>query len=252
MHNGRANTMPLIILSVLVQVIAIVHLLRTGRDMRWIILIIFLPMIGSLAYFVIEVLPSLRQDPLTRRALRRARASIDPNRGVREGSLAYERSRSVETASNLADQLVKAGKFDEAIRVCNEARTGLFEDDPKILLSLANAQFGGGLYSETVSTLEYLREKNPGFRSPDGHVIYARALEEGGETDRALKEYEALARYYPGAEARVRHAILLKKLGRTDEAQRLFAELLKDARLAPKHFRRSQREWIELAEREQA
>ena len=34
------------------------------------------------------------------------------------------------------------------------------------------------------------------------------------------------------------------------KASELFAAILKDARLAPKHFRRSQREWIELAERE--
>ena len=121
---------------------------------------------------------------------------------------------------------------------------------PKLLLSLANAQFGAGRYTGTVATLDYLREKNPGFRSPDGHLIYARALEESGDTDRALKEYETLVGYYPGAEARTRQALLYKKLGRTAEASRLFAELLKDARLAPRHFRRSQREWIDLAERE--
>ncbi len=242
--------MPIVILSVVIQVIAIVHVLRTGRDMRWILLIVFLPMIGTLVYLIIEVLPSLKHDPTARRALRRARAAIDPNHGVREGSLAYERSQSVETASRLADQLVEANQCDEAIRVCNEARKGLFEDDPKILLSLANAQFGAGLYSATVSTLDYLRDKNPGLRSADGHLLYARALEEGGETDRALQEYEALAKYYPGAEARVRQALLHKRLGHTDEASRLLAELLDDARLAPKHFRRSQREWIDLAKRE--
>ena len=39
-----------------------------------------------------------------------------------------------------------------------------------------------------------------------------------------------------------------KKVAKYD--QRKIAALLKDARLAPKHFRRSEREWIELAERE--
>ena len=56
--------------------------------------------------------------------------------------------------------------------------------------------------------------------------------------------------YYPGAEARVRQAMLCKKLGDKQRAAELFAAILKDARLAPKHFRRSEREWIELAERE--
>jgi hypothetical protein len=239
-----------VLITLAVQVITVVHLFRTGRDMRWLFLIIFLPMIGCLAYFIIEVLPSLRQSPSARRALRRAHDAVDPNRGVREGSLDYERSQNVETASRLAGELTKAGRYEDAVRVCNEARTGLFEDDPKILLALGQAQFAAKDYPAAIATLDYLREKNPGFRSPDGHLLYARALEESGATERGLEEYSALANYYPGAEARVRHALLYKKLGQTTRAGELFAAVLQDARLAPPHFRRSQREWIELAERE--
>ena len=242
--------MPLYIISIVLPLIAIVHLLRTGRDMRWLFLIIFLPMIGAIAYFVIEILPSFTHSPNARRAMSRARRSIDPNRGLREGALEYERSQNIETAARLADELTKAGRYDDAIRVCEEARTGLFEDDPKILLALSKAQFAAARYTDAVATLDRLREKNPGLRSAEGHLIYARALEESGDTQRALEEYAALAGYYPGAEARVRQALLYKKIGERDKAAELFAAILKDARLAPKHFRRSQREWIELAERE--
>jgi hypothetical protein len=253
---GRANRtshrMPFVILTVALQIIAVVHLFRTGRSMTWLFLIIMVPMVGCLAYFIIEVLPALNHSPTARKALRRAKQAIDPNRGVREGSLNYERSQNVDTASRLADELTKAGRHDEAIRVCNEARTGLFEDDPKILLALANAQFAAGQHSDAIATLDYLRETNPSFRSAYGHLVYARALDESGATGRALEEYSALANYFPGAEARVRQAMLYKRLGDNVRAGELFAALLKDARLAPKHFRRSEREWIELAERESA
>jgi hypothetical protein len=244
--------MPFLILTVALQVAAVVHLFRTGRNMSWLFLIILVPMIGCLAYFFVEVLPSLNQSPSARKAMRRARQAFDPNRGVREGSLNYERSQNVDTASKLAGELTKAGRHEEAIRVCMEARTGLFEDDPKILLALGNAQFAASRYADAIATLDYLREKNPGFRSADGHLVYARSLEENGATERALEEFAALVNYYPGAEARVRQAMLYKKLGNQARAGELFAALLKDARLAPKHFRRSEREWIELAERESA
>jgi hypothetical protein len=242
--------MPLVLLTVAIQVIAVVHLFRTGRDMRWLFLIILVPFVGCLAYFIIEVLPSLRNSPTARRTLRRAQRAIDPNRSLRENSLNYERSQNVDTASKLADELTKAGRYAEAIRICNEARTGLFENDPKILLALAQAQFASQDYAAAIGTLDDLRAKNPGLRSADGHLIYARSLEESGATERALEEYAALANYYPGAEARVRQALLHKRLGQTAKATELIAALLKDARLAPKHFRTSQREWIELAERE--
>lgn len=244
--------MPLYIATIAIQVIAAVHLFRTGRDTRWLFAIVFLPVVGSLAYFFVEVLPSLQHNRTARSVLRRARDTVDPNRGVREGALDYERSQNIETASKLADELTKAGRFADAIKVCSDARTGIFEDDPKILLPQANAEFGAGRYGDAIATLDYLREKNPGFRSADGHLTYARALEESGTADRALTEYEALARYYPGVEARVRQAMLHKKLGHAEQAAQLFAAILKDARLAPKHFRRSQREWLDLAEREAA
>jgi hypothetical protein len=242
--------MPFFILTIALQVIAVVHLFRTGRNMSWLFLIILVPMIGCLAYFIVEVLPSLNQSPGARRAMRRAQNAFDPKRGLREGSLNYERSQNIETAAKLAGELTRAGRHDEAIKICNEARTGLFEDDPKILLALANAQFAAGDHAGAIATLDYLRDKNPGFRSADGHLVYTRSLEESGASERALKEYAALVNYYPGAEARVRQAMLYKKLGQTPRAAELFAALLNDARLAPKHFQRDQREWIELAKRE--
>jgi hypothetical protein len=241
---------PLVILTLAMQILAVVHLFRTGRDMRWLFLIILVPAIGCIAYFLIEVLPSLRQSPAARRALRAAKQAVDPNRGIREGSLDYERSQNVETAARLADELTKAGRYQEAIRVCSDTRRGLFEDDPKILLALGTAQFAAGDHRDAIATLDYLREKNPSFRSADGHLIYARALEESDATERALEEYAALVKYYPGAEARVRQALLVKKLGRLDEARALFDAVLEDGRLAPKHFQRSQREWLDLAGRE--
>lgn len=241
-----------LLLTVALQVIAVVHLFRTGRNMTWLFLIILVPMVGCIAYFIIEVLPSLNQSPAARKALRRAQQAIDPTRALREGSLNYERSQNIESAARLAGELTKAGRHSEAIRICTEARTGLFEDDPKILLALANAQFAADDHNGAIATLDYLRDKNPGFRSADGHLVYARALEASGATDRAIEEYSALANYYPGAEARVRQAILYKKLGDTARANELFAAVLKDARLAPKHFQRSEREWIELAKRESA
>ena len=153
------NVMPFLLLTIALQVIAVVHLFRTGRNMTWLFLIILVPMVGCIAYFIIEVLPSLNQSPAARKALRRAQQAIDPNRALREGSLNYERSQNIESAARLAGELTKAGRHSEAIRICTEARTGLFEDDPKILLALAHAQFAAGDHTAAIATLDYLRDK---------------------------------------------------------------------------------------------
>jgi hypothetical protein len=241
--------MPYAIISVIVQALLIIHVLKTGRDFRWIFLLIFLPGIGPLIYFVMEILPGLTGGLGARRAARRVGKLVDPGRSLRQHQLDYERSRNVDTATRLANELVREGRNDEAIKVCEESRGGVFADDPTLLMALAAALFAKREFGKAIETLDELRAKNPQFRSPDGHLLYARALDEEGRTAKAIEEYEALARYYPGAEARVRLAQLQQKVGNTETARRLFGQIVEDARLAPKHFQRAQREWIDVAKK---
>jgi hypothetical protein len=238
------------IIFLVIQVLLIIHVVRTGREMWWILVLLFLPGIGSLIYLIIEVLPSLGGNVTARRTARTFGRMIDPTRELREARLEYERNRSVGTTTRLAEALVRNGKPDEAIEICKQARTGVFEDDPTILLTLGSAYFAKGAYAETIEALDRLRQTSPKFHSPDGHLLYARALEAAGESQRALEEYEAVSRYYPGAEARVRYAQLHKRMGHDGVAREMLQRILDDARLAPRHFRVAQREWIDLAKHE--
>jgi len=81
------------------------------------------------------------------------------------------------------------------------------------------------------------------------HLLYARALEAEGNVPKALEEYRVLATSYPGAEAAVRYAQLLQSHGERAEAQKVARELLEQARIAPGHYRRAQRTWLEAAQR---
>ena len=242
--------MPIAIVLAVVQGILIIHVLKTGRDFRWIFLILFLPGIGSIIYVVMEIIPAFSGGLAAKRAARRVTDFVDPGRGVRHQTLEYERSQNVDTSTRLAGELLKDGKYDEAIKVCEEARSGIFEDDPTILLTLANAHFLKDNFTDAIETLDFLRERNPEFRSPDGHLLYARSLEGDGATERALEEYRAVSSYFPGVEARVRFAQLHKRVGDAQTAKEMFEEIIQDARLAPRHFRKAQKEWIEIAKRE--
>ena len=97
--------------------------------------------------------------------------------------------------------------------------------------------------------VEDLIRMNPDFKSPEGHLLYARSLEEEGNIDKAIEEYRVLAGSYPGAEAAVRYAQLLKSQGRGDEAQKVVRDLLEQARIAPAHYRKAQKSWLDAAQR---
>jgi len=83
-------------------------------------------------------------------------------------------------------------------------------------------------------------------------LLYARALEGAGNLDKALEEYAAVSKYYAGAEAPLRYARLLRTTGKPEQARRELKDLLEHARLAPRHYRRMQQQWLSEAERELA
>jgi hypothetical protein len=240
----------LLILSIAIQVLMIVHVIRTGRNSLWIWAIALLPLAGPIAYLVVEILPGLRHSRGARRAATAVRDTFDPDRDLRQYASEVRISGNVDSRRRLAEELLSKGQFHEAIETYRSALTGLYEHDPQLLLGLARAQFANADFAAARATLDRLIAENPDFKSPDGHLLYARALEGEGNLEKAASEYRVLSDYYPGAEARVRYAQLLKRRGQTDTARQVLQELLDGAQLAPAHYRKAQREWLELARRE--
>ena len=122
-------------------------------------------------------------------------------------------------------------------------------DEPIYMLGLARAEFGLGRAQDTVATLDKLRARWPDYHSADGHLLYARALEDAGRLEEATDEYHSLVNYFPGAEARVRYGLLLQKIGRHGDAKVVLTDLLTHMRRAPRYVRKVQAEWIAIAEK---
>lgn len=238
------------ILTLALQAGLIVHVIKTGRNTLWIWAIALLPAAGSLAYVVVEILPEFFGGRTARRTRAGVRRIIDPNRDLRQAAAEVEISGNVDARRRLAAELYERGQYAPAIEVCERGLRGVFEHDPTLLLELAKAQFAVGDFAGTRTTMERLIQHNPEFKSMDGHLLYARTLEAQDALDQAEHEYAAVAPGYPGAEARLRYAVLLKRRGKLDEARRILKDLLDGAKLGPAHYRRAQAEWLERARRE--
>ena len=237
---------------VAIQVAFIVHAVRTRREQMWIYILALLPGAGSAAYFVAEFLPWLMMSPEARRAAGALGKALDPERDLRRYAAEARLSDSVDAKLKLAQELAAAKRYDAAIEAYRGCLTGLFAHEPKIMLALASVEFEKGDAAAARDTLEALAAHNPDFRSAEGHLLYARALESAGDLEKARTEYAAVSVYYPGAEANARYGALLKRLGDAAGARRAFQEVLDGAELAPRHVRRFNRDWVELARRETA
>jgi hypothetical protein len=239
-----------LILPYIVQALLIVHVIKTGRNFLWIWVLILLPFgLGAVVYVGAEILPELFRSRTARRTARGFKRAMDPGADLRRYENEAQVTGNVASRQRYAEELVRHQRYGEAIAQYRQALTGLFEHDPNLMLGLAQAQFAQGDARGARTTLDELIARNPDFRSPDGHLLYARALEAEGNVAKALEEYRTLAPAYPGAEASVRYAQLLKAQGELAESQRVARELLERARIAPGHYRRAQREWLDAARR---
>jgi hypothetical protein len=241
----------LFIVSLLIQAGFIIHVIKTGRNQLWIWVLIIpgLAFAGILAYLVVEILPDLFRSRAAQRTARGFRKAMDPGADLRRYESEARVAGNVASRQRYAQELLRHGRYDQAIVQYREALTGLYEHDPNLMLGLAQAQFAKGEAAAARATLDELIRLNPDFRSPEGHLLYARSLEAEGNVQKALEEYRVLAPSYPGAEASVRYAQLLQAQGRHAEAQQVARELLEQARIAPGHYRRAQRPWLEAAQR---
>ena len=83
LRDGERRLMPFVLgglTIILIQILCAVHCVRSGRNQGWLMLIIFLPLLGSGAYFFIEVLPGLGQRREVKLAKAAAVRAIDPER----------------------------------------------------------------------------------------------------------------------------------------------------------------------------
>jgi len=241
------------IVSGLISLGFIVHCIKTGRNTIWVYVLVILitfPFVGSLVYFGAEILPELLRSRTSQRAMRGIRTTLDPEGKLRKFENEARVAGNVGARQRYADELVRLGRAAEALPIYQTCLTGVFVDDPKLLLGYAHAQFAAGEAAGARKTLDDLIQKNPDFISPDGHLLYARALESEGDTAKALSEYATLSEYFPGAEAGVRYARLLNRSDQRPLAQQTLKALLDRAKYAPAHYRKAQREWLDEAHRE--
>jgi hypothetical protein len=236
--------------SILVQVMLVVHILKTGRNNYWIYLVIFAPLIGSVAYIVVELLPEFFGTRTGRKLSRNLDGVINPQRELKRAAVNLEIADTVENARRLAQECLTAGHFADAQDLYQKSLSGLYHDDASLMLGLAQSFYGLEEYSQTKATLDELKEKNPTYKHADAHLLYAKALDKMGDMAAARHEYEVLAEYYPGPEPVVRLGQLLARQGQTEKARERFEQVLRVAKTSGRNYRDFHRHWIDMARKE--
>lgn len=234
-------------LSILLSIALCVHVVRTGREMYWLFIILAFQPLGGLVYAIVYVLPDVLGGSTARRIGKAAKEALDPEREHRSAKAACDDSPTVGNRMRLAAAAAALGRFDEAERLYAEAATGIHADDPALLLGRARALVELARPAEALALLEQLGEQGEAGRTPQAALALGRAYHALGRNSEADTAYQWAAGRLPGLEGLARNAVFLAETGRREEAREALAEIDKRAARTTAHFRKEARGWRDFA-----
>jgi len=215
--------------------------------MYWLWIILAIPWLGALVYFVAIVLPEMLGGSTARRVSVATRAALDPERDYRTAKRAHDDSPTVGNAMRMAAAAADLGRFDEAERLYGDAARGIHADDPTLLLGRANALLELNRYEEALGVLEALGHNIDQGRTPQAALALGRACEGVGRITEADTAYAWAAERMPGLEAMARYAAFMARHGRRPEAEALVADIDKRIARIKGPLRGEARGWRDLA-----
>lgn len=227
----------------------IAHCLRSGRNPYWILPILVFPLVGSLAYLLVEVAPGLGQRRGVRMAKTVAVKTIDPERDVRAARDALDTADTAANRIAMGDALADQLKWGDALLHYKEALAKAPNGDRATQIKLARANLEAGNAAEARRLAETLPETRSPAEEDRGRLLLARALAECGEDEAAIALFAEIGERMPGAEAQCRQAALLLEQGKEAEAVAPLAEAERRARRVDKYERQRDRDMYAWAER---
>ena len=226
------------------QIICVVHCLRKGTQTMWIWLIIFLPLIGCIAYIIMEM--------VNRNSMQNIQSGmgniIYPAAKIKKLEKQLEFSDTFNNRIMLADAYLSAGNTDKAIQIYETSLTGAFKENEHVLIQLVTAYYETQRYSDAIKVARKVY-KNPAFHT-HGHVLYAMALDKIGEADLAEKEFNTMKGKYSYFEARYQYGAFLINKNRVSEAQKIFKDIVNEFSYLSSFEKRNNRVWYNNAKQE--
>lgn len=232
-------------ISIGLQAICVIHCMRRGNQQKWIWIIVFLPVVGCIAYIFTEMVS------------RRQISDVQEGVGVVFNSVGRikrleDNLRFTDTFNNriaLADAYIAAGQTDKAIALYEQSMTGAFTENELLLTRLITAYYKVERYADIIPLAQKLY-KSVTFARSRAHILYTLALENTGRHDLAEKEFATMKARFSNFEARYNYGMFLRRAGRDGEAKTTFTTMLEEAPHLSRRERRSSSHWFAYAKEE--
>ena len=234
------------LLTIAIQVLCVIDVIRNGRNQLWIMALVFLPIASTIAYVVIEVYPRFQGNRHVRTARATVVAKLDPEKEVRAARTSLAMADTVANRMRLADALSALGSYAEALPLYREA-AALAPVDMRSAEKQARAEYET---DDPLAALATLDAAPPASATSDRDrigMLRARILDALGRKEEALALYADLVTRVPGEEGRCRYAALLLDQGYDKKARAVLEEVEARMKLMDRNQRAAEAEMYRWA-----
>jgi hypothetical protein len=225
--------------GVLLQALAIVHIIRRRPETIWLYAIIFLGPLGALAYIVVEVIPDLG-------LLRQVYDAFGRRKRIAHFEALVVQNPSAGNYEELGDLYLDDGKWAKARECYNKAispRTT--HPDPIYRRAVASIQMND--FAAAVPDLEHVTKLDARYDSHRAIALLAHAYAMTGSADRADELFRQAVDVSTLSETYLNYASFLIAQNRSHEALPLVQAVLASKATMPRYLRRRERPWFRKA-----
>lgn len=227
------------------QAICVFHCVRRGKEQKWIWIIVFLPLIGCIAYMFTEMFSGGDIDQVQSGVS----SLINPGGQIKklEAQLAF--TDTFNNRVQLADAYLATGATDKAIALYESSLTGTFTENEHVIYQLILAYQVKQDYTAILPLAKKIYSR-PQFARSKAHIAYAIALEHSNSITAAEEEFKTMKARFSDFEARYHYGLFLLRNQRPEEASQLFNTMAAEEKMLSRTELKNKRQWISLAKDE--
>ncbi len=211
-------------LIVALQGYCVYHCYTNRNAYYWFLLIIFLPILGSLIYLFYNVISKKDIDRVQDGLV----TVINPSKKITDLEKKFKFADTFENQSALADAYLEAEMYDKAIDNYEACLSGTFQNDFYVSSKLQEAYYFSSRFDESIQCAETIKDK-PKFEKSRAAFLYALALEKSGDTKLAQRYLEQFDAPYSRYLERLELAKFYIRNSKKNEATALLKEIVNES-----------------------
>ncbi len=230
----------------ILQAFCVFHSIRRGTQSKWIWIIVFLPLVGSLVYLFTEVVN--RNDVGS--AKKGVLSFINPTGRITRLEKQFNFSGTVANRIALADAYLEAGNYTRAIELYEPVLLGnLYDNSTDAIKNLMKAYFCNNRFTDVINIAPRV-VNSLNFTKTTANLYFTLALENCGNIAEAESEFKKMNQRFCNYQQRYNYGSFLLRQGRHTEAAAIFNAVINEAEHLSGHEKTAAREWVRLSKQE--